>query len=361
MAVERIGSVLKDLGVTDYDFQGLYLYNQYRDSKPLSEFCTAVNQYVGNMLQEFFRDFQANINLRYNADALTGQDIIKDSYLYFYLTHYFGIFTGMPFLARARGYKNLYDTGYIRYDTTDPSSPADNPHDYLYDDEITNETGVYTDYNLIAAITSWTLDRSFKVCNMPAIADLLQRIYSSFYKEDLNLNNIKFIPMKDYLYVALPQDPLWTFLQQLSQKDLFYLNLPFNGEVQFIIQQIYTMVMPEQVLTYPTEKGTFEQITGFSTNLDESNYLIIEYFSDEALTTPKEVANLLTFNWQNGRIVNIAPDDTDKSAEFPIYCRLSMKKLDISETTTLITDNFVINYPDITNITSAEINFEEAN
>lgn len=359
--VERIGAVLKDIGVTDYDFDGIYLYNQYRDSKPLGEFFSAVNQYIGNMLQEFFRDFQSNINLRYNADNVTGQDVVKDSYLYFYLTHYFGIFAGMPYLAKASGYKNVYDAGYIRYDTLDPTSPADNPHNYLYDDEVTNEYGQYTDYNLIAAITSWTLDRSFKVCNMPAIADLLQRIHSSFYKADLDLMTIKFIPTKNYLYVSLPQDPLWTFLQQISLRDLFYLNLPFNGEIQFIIQQLYTMKMPQQVLVYPTEKGTFNKITDFETNLTENNYLIVEYFSDEELTTPKDVNNILTINWENGRIVNIAPDDEDKSAEFPIYCRLSMKNIDIESTTTIITDNFVINYPDLTTITSDEINFEAIN
>lgn len=352
---ERVGSCLKELGITDYNFKGLYFYHQYRDCKSLDEFATAFNQLVAQTLKDFFTDFAKNINLKSSKNQQVRVE--KNSYLFYYLQHYFGIFASMPYLSRASGYKNIYDSGYIKYDTEDITEPD---HLYLYDDEIKRDAGsLYQDFNLTAAIFAWSLDRSHRVLNMPAIAELLQIMYKAFYQTELDLTTIKFIAKEDYLYIKLPNDSLWIFLQRLAEQDLIYLNLPFGRDVQFQIISSYYISMPAQVIKCPTTQGDKFKINNWKSNLNESNFLTAEFFSDATMTQKKDVTKLFSIDFIEGIITNNDTEGAgDLSSEFPVYVRLTAKDVTYDAQTLLITDKLVINYGDTTTEQSEAINFE---
>ena len=213
---------LKDIGITDYDFNGVYPYSQYRDIAAVSDFCKYLNQYISEGLNTFFKSFATNINLR---DENIG------GYSFFYLMNYFGMFSGS--LDLGTYVSNFYDSGYIKYESADESGKL-----YRYDDvsvdpigEVSTFTGFYP---VLATIASWSLDRKWEVINIPAVADLLVRVYKTFTDDELDLNTIKFEDNGN-IVVTLPNTALWRFISRLSIYDILFFNLPFDKSVRFNI------------------------------------------------------------------------------------------------------------------------------
>lgn len=207
--------------ITDYDFSGIKQYAQYRDNDILTQWCNCLNDYIGNGLSKFFNTLAKNINL---TDDEVG------SYSFYYLRHYFGIFSGSIDLGTY--VSNFYDSGYMKYESVDGEGKA-----FKYDDiSIDASAGLAKEmdfYPIIAAISTWSLDRRHEVLNIPAIADLLQRIYRAFGQGELDLNTIKFVDTSRNLVVQLPNIAVWRFISKLSSYDLLFFNLPLDNSVRF--------------------------------------------------------------------------------------------------------------------------------
>lgn len=212
---------LKDIGLTDYDFSEVKPYAQYKDIDIIHEWCDCLNTYIGNGLNTFFKTLDKNLNL---TDDQVG------AYSFYYLRYYFGIFSGSIDLGTY--VSNFYDSGYIKYESSDEEGKP-----YKYDSVSVDNTGGMSSaldfYPIIAAIASWSLDRRHEVLNIPAIADLLQRISKAFGLGELDLNTVKFDDTSRNLVVTLPNVSVWRFVARLSSYDLLFFNLPICNSVQF--------------------------------------------------------------------------------------------------------------------------------
>lgn len=212
----------------DYDFTDIHPYAQYREVDLIYNWCQALNSYIANGLDKFFKAYAKNLNL---TDANVG------AYSFYYLKNYFGMFSGA--LDLGSYIQNFYDSGYIKYDSYDESGKH-----YKYEDvsidPLNNSSNFNGFYSVIAAIASWSLDRSHEVLNIPAIADLLKRAYKSFNGQDLDLNTIKFKDDTRNLKVILPNNAIWRFITRLSRFDLLFFNLPFDNSVIFEVDSSLT-------------------------------------------------------------------------------------------------------------------------
>lgn len=207
--------------ITDYDFNGIKPYVQYKDVDAIHEWCDCLNEYIALGLNKFFETFAENINL---TDKNVG------SYSFYYLRYYFGMFSGAIDLGTY--ISNFYDSGYIKYESVD-----DDNKPYKYDsvsaDNSGGMVGILDFYPIIAAIAAWSLDRRHEILNIPAIADLLQRINRAFGYDELDLNTIKFVDTDRNLVVKLPSESRWRFISRLSAYDLLFFNLPICNSVRF--------------------------------------------------------------------------------------------------------------------------------
>lgn len=213
-----MAQMLKD--ITDYDFTEIKPYAQYKDNDVLQEWCKCLNDFIADGLNTFFNEFKKNLNL---TDEEVG------AYSFFYLRYYFGIFSGSIDLGTY--VSNYYDSGYIKYESTDSEGKS-----YKYDSSSMDNTGGMDSnvdfYPIIAAIAAWSLDRRHEVLNIPAIADLLQRISRAFKQGELDLNTVSFSDANRNLVVTLPNTAVWRFVSKLSKYDLLFFNLPICNSVQ---------------------------------------------------------------------------------------------------------------------------------
>lgn len=213
---------LKDVGVTDYDFKGVFEYAQYREIDVVREFNEALNSYIADGLQTFFKGFKDAIDLT----------TTESPYVDYYIIHYYGMLFSM--LDVGSYVLNFYDSGYIKYESEDSQGEP-----YKYDDvslfaDLTTDPDaqVAGDHHITACIAQWTLDRSMEVLNIPAIWKLLDSLNRRFYGEPIDMTKVTIDASQKKLLITLPNRPLWQFLQRTAnQKGEFFLNLPADNSI----------------------------------------------------------------------------------------------------------------------------------
>lgn len=222
---------LKDLGVTNYDFRGVFEYAQYRDIDAIVDFNSALNSYLAEGLQTFFGNFKDAINLKTTTSP----------YVNYYLINYYGMLFSL--LDVGSYVLNFYDSGYIKYDSVDTAGDP-----YKYDDislfadlstdkDATNNLADYS--NVTACVAQWSLDRSIEVLSIPAVWQLLENLSQVYYGESLDMSTIKMDASTKVLVITLPNRPLWQFLQRTARNTgEFFLNFPLDQSIDIQISSI---------------------------------------------------------------------------------------------------------------------------
>lgn len=220
---------LKDLGVCNYDFKGIYPYNQYKDNIDIDNIFTKFNEFVGKELNTFFEAFKENTRLEFNNAS---------GYAQFYLLYYYGIKNKGSTLNVV---PNFYDSGYIRYESNN-----DNGNPYRYDDYARPTDAVkylnQMTWKITACMAAWSLDRRHQVFSIPVLFELFNRIYKVYRNsetENYDFNEIDIEDTGKTINVTLPANDLWKFVQQVAMSSSnLLLNLPYGRKIEIFVKEV---------------------------------------------------------------------------------------------------------------------------